>query len=356
MSLIGENTGNLLQRMGLQGGTLPKSAFATPAEEKDGPGERSSSPGSASRTSGDIFARTDELDELEGEEAAGKPKEAYPQEFYRFDENADLSPYLAIVDQMARQRDENGQEVNLTDTERQNLARALSSYDPATLQNISDSKVRILLVDPNNPNSTGNMQWGDNGHGGYVNGGYNRLDKTISLRQDQFNNPDGLQPKDVFSTRHEIGHAIDDMLVPDGIHNDERPYAESTTDPRIIRSYVDYMKKIENNPDAKWEDYANRETFGPHEYLAEGIAHYMQSDETRRELQEKDPQLYQQIEEILNKSKDTSLPDKQQQGFLGNLCEGIGDAVKGITDAIGNVIKGIGDAIGGLFKGLFGQG
>ncbi|MDQ7827205.1 MAG: hypothetical protein RDV48_30710 [Candidatus Eremiobacteraeota bacterium] len=345
---IGGQTLQVIQRLGLAGGAYVNSSKPSGVKVA---GENEQK---------DLFTGTEDLEELEEEEKGSKPRQEIPAEYTtRFDEERDLTPYLQIVDDIARSRDGNGDINTLSDTERLNLARALSGYGVDVLSNLESSKLKILLVDPNNPNSTGGMSWQSNVEGGSIGGGYMRGEKTIYLNQGEFNHQEGIQGRTVKNTRHEVGHAVDDMLAPDGLNPNKR-YYESSENGELQGLWRNYTERIKDNPDTQWEQYADRSIFGPHEYLAEGIAHYQYNDLTKQELLEKDPELYKVVEQVLNDAKDPALPDEQKKSPLGNIAEGIGDFVGGIANAIanaiGSVIKGIGDAIGGFFSGLFGKG
>lgn len=101
---------------------------------------------------------------------------------------------------------------------------------------------------------------------------------------------------------HELTHAKDDLLVPDG-GKDEKGKAKdvhwfSDQDPVLKKLFDDYMERRRRDPTAVLsEDSISNNDPDIKEYLAEGVRLYRQSPE---ELRKKDPGLFNYVPQFLN--------------------------------------------------------
>ncbi|MBI2267429.1 MAG: hypothetical protein HYU64_20055 [Armatimonadetes bacterium] len=195
---------------------------------------------------------------------------------------------IQMVDDMAYVVNPDGSKSPLSPEQRESLVRGLHQYDIAVLRHLHEAGLQFAVVDPHNPPEGGypggNSTWpndadGDSPAGGY----YTSSAKTIVLRKDNISGR---------IIAHEVGHAIDDYLQED-IKNKTR--FRSDNDPELRDLFDAHKERAEDDPEARWSSYAlnNR-----HEYLAEGIAWYL--DPNRRDtLKEKDPELYAYVEKLL---------------------------------------------------------
>ena len=100
---------------------------------------------------------------------------------------------------------------------------------------------------------------------------------------------------------HELGHALDNLAAKQpqspviGGANappPKTPHYRSQHDSKLQSNYQHYM---EGRP--RWSEYART---NHQEYLAEGVTYYLDSEQKKAELQSKDPQHYQYIENFLH--------------------------------------------------------
>lgn len=84
---------------------------------------------------------------------------------------------------------------------------------------------------------------------------------------------------------HELGHALDNLAA-------KQPNYRSQHDSKLQQNYQHYM---EGRP--RWSEYTRT---NHQEYLAEGVTYFLDSEQKKGELQSKDPQHYQYIENFLH--------------------------------------------------------
>jgi len=107
----------------------------------------------------------------------------------------------------------------------------------------------------------------------------------------------------VSTTLHEMGHALDDVLEPD--EKPEAPVLLSERDAHLSQLYNSYKSHAEDlswwerlRGEGFWSDYA---TTNVHEYLADGIMFFTQSERKKESLHAADPHLYEYIKNIMEK-------------------------------------------------------
>lgn len=174
----------------------------------------------------------------------------------------------------------------LTRDETRKIAESLDKLPPELLARLEKEGVKIELHDKMPEGSEPKAQ-----------GQYFPENKRIKLLRE------GLEgvptpPGKENVLLHEIGHAVDDMLVKGDTPNRVSRYTDSQD---FIRDYGTHGFQVEGigqpaRPERKLTDYA---LTNPREYFSEGFRMYLQSPETRAQLQERDPNLFRRLQGIL---------------------------------------------------------
>lgn len=92
---------------------------------------------------------------------------------------------------------------------------------------------------------------------------------------------------------HELGHALDNLAA-------SQPHYRSQHDSKLQTNYQHYLEQVQSpqpRRHTQWSEYAQT---NHQEYLAEGVTYYLDSEEKKAELQRKDPQHYDYIENFLH--------------------------------------------------------
>lgn len=89
-------------------------------------------------------------------------------------------------------------------------------------------------------------------------------------------------------TLHELGHALDDLNLPD----EPGVWLRSQRDPEVQQNYQNYMTY--RTPE--WSEYART---NPQEFVADGIRWYHQDEHSRAQLRGCDPLHFRYIEAML---------------------------------------------------------
>ncbi|MDQ7826583.1 MAG: hypothetical protein RDV48_27520 [Candidatus Eremiobacteraeota bacterium] len=224
-----------------------------------------------------------------------------------------MADYGKIVDRLASFKDNSGGTRALTEEQRYNLTAALSRYDLKTLEALEKQGVRIDVLDHTGPQAPG-------GWPRTARGLYQEREKRITLRETDLGGGGSLSG--LGTARHEMAHALDDMLVPDQDRNS--PLSATTNDPALRKIYDDYKRRtgLMNTADMMnmgmstggggaeslgqgdrslvWSDYAAKD---PSEYFAEGTRLYLGSDRERETLKKLDPGLYSYVEKLLARAR-----------------------------------------------------
>lgn len=215
----------------------------------------------------------------------------------------EMARYQEIASRMARVVEADGSLRKVNDEELYILVGGLRRYDMTTLENLERSGIHIRLVDHQNPppgGYPGGLAKWKRGGLGY----YDRNQKVIVLRRTDFRNGGARQIAGTI--RHEVAHAVDDMLMSDPVVG--RATMATEHDPRLRELYRDYLARGKRDRGQVWSHYARSQ---PAEYFAEGVRMYMGTERQRARLREKDPRLYAYVEEVLARSRDRALPDRQ---------------------------------------------
>ncbi|MFN8614035.1 MAG: zinc-dependent peptidase [Vulcanimicrobiota bacterium] len=174
----------------------------------------------------------------------------------------------------------------LTRDEMRKLAESLDKLPPKLLAQLEKEGVKIELHDKMPEGSAPKAE-----------GQYFPENKRIKLLRG------GLEavptpPGKTNVLLHELGHAVDDMLVKGDTPDNVTRYTDSR---EFIRDFTNHGFQVEGigqpaHPEKKLTDYS---LTNQREYFSEGFRMYLQSPETRAQLQQRDPKLFQRLQSIL---------------------------------------------------------
>ncbi|MHC9544722.1 MAG: hypothetical protein AB9903_34850 [Vulcanimicrobiota bacterium] len=256
------------------------------------PSEESENP-QIDSTSSQIDSTSQQTDGTEGTAGqSSEPPSALQQVMnqkinFNFPNMDQMGPYEDMAKSLCSSYDEQGRQIPLTKKQEKRMAMMMSSYDISTLQNLQKEGVKIDLVDDGFfPEGSG--------------GGYRADNKHLALRSSSFSDdaPDGRFLSGVSSGRHELGHAIDDMLAPD---MGNIPIYQSDNNEEVNEMFTNYQNRVAVDSSQRWDGY-KWDKLNPGEYVGEGMELYQFAKETRDLLKEKDPALYAYIENMLQQA------------------------------------------------------
>ena len=195
-----------------------------------------------------------------------------------------------ILDRTGKAISPDGEYKSLDDRQKIALAAGMLKFDMATLRNLEKEGITYIVIDPANFTRSIEKQagsgedervkadliktWSENYK--MVAGCYKGQNKTISFRNDAIWKS---------SVIHELGHAIDDLAMPD-----PRPYGKdsssilsrlltgkflSDADDEVKGLYQDYIQRSNRDPAAVWSEYAKTNV---QEYVAEGVKMYYSNE------------------------------------------------------------------------------
>ncbi|MBI2266622.1 MAG: zinc-dependent peptidase, partial [Armatimonadetes bacterium] len=193
------------------------------------------------------------------------------------------------VDKIAYVVNADGSHSPLSLEQREILIRGLKQYGIDVVRNLQEAGLRIALVDETQAPEGGYAkdlpEWPESA-AGY----YDPFTKTVLLGQQSIGDGNG---QGYFV--HEVGHAIDDFFAEDIGNPPFLALFRSDTDKKADLMYEAYQERSKENPSSVWSPYA---ATSKHEYVAEGMRYYL-DPELRKQLAEKDPELYAYVEAML---------------------------------------------------------
>ncbi|GEM_PF-3249123 len=217
------------------------------------------------------------------------------------------SKYLAFLNTYVRENSYSingkGERKPFTQKQVNTFVTALSQFEPAIVMMLQKKGLTFAIADPEKPPPEGYpggaKKWSTyiNGEGKKQNaGGFYSWDEKIAV----FPVNDLSKYGVMGILHHEVGHAIDDLLVDDIRKGKDIILKGLTDDDKTLKKLYGSYKKREKNKGRIWSEYALYRN-NIREYLAEGVSFYSSSISNRKTLKEKDHDLYEYIKKLLRK-------------------------------------------------------
>lgn len=212
--------------------------------------------------------------------------------------DAKMRDYDRIASDWGRSVDKDGNKSPLSDEQKYTMTTALSGFDKDTLANLRKSGVKLETWDFQSNKLPGGER------AGLTAGGYYAMNEgTLVINNNKFDG--GVNTSATHVIRHEIGHAIDDKLLPpqaaqpDG---QKGPSFLSMTDDKITGLYDKYKERSSNDDvGAYWTSVGKQDV---REYFAEGVSGYTATGAEKERLMNKDPELHRYIEERMKETRE----------------------------------------------------
>jgi hypothetical protein len=187
------------------------------------------------------------------------------------------------------------------------VAFALQDLGEEASKKIEESGLKVIYIDPDSATKLDNSEIYKTDNVREMNGGFKALfiregDETVLL----------LSSRAYFGTRniiHEFAHALDDILAPDKSSDKFDYYSD---DPKLVKLHKDYQDRtnvplinvLEAYPiPGVWSHKAREHK---NEYIAYATEYYLADPLSNRNLERKDPEMYQYTKEFLEKANEDS--------------------------------------------------
>jgi len=206
-----------------------------------------------------------------------------------------MRDYDRLASEWGSSYDKDGKKSPLSGEQKYTMTTALSGFDRETLEGLRKSGVRLEAWDYRAPRLPGDESGSSAGY-------YAVDESTVVINQDKLKGGVTTFTADVI--RHELGHAIDDQLLPPQKElpaGEKDPVFLSKTDGKVEKSLGNYQQRTQESDGAFWTSYGKQDV---REYFAEGVSAYTAQGEKRERFRNADPEFFSYVEQKMQTARE----------------------------------------------------